>query len=64
MFDYASSKYKYESMDKFKDLFIKIVHAMVEKTSQSDVTVQDIKNEVNNNKNILKKFVSKFSRKV
>lgn len=64
MFDYTASKYKYESMDKFKDLFIRIVHAMVEKTSQSDVTVQDIKNEVNNNKNILKKFVSKFSRKV
>ena len=61
--DYASSKYDYENMDKFKDLFIKVVHAMVNNTSQSDVTVKNIRDEVNNKENILKRFVSVFKRK-
>ena len=64
MFDYASSKYKFESMDKFKDLFIRVVHAMAENTTQSDISVQDIKKEVNNKENILKKVVSIFTKKL
>ena len=64
MFDYASSKYKFESMDKFKDLFIRVVHAMAGNTTQSDISVQDIKKEVNNKENIVKKVVSIFTKKL
>ena len=62
--DYASSKYDYENMDKFKDLFIRVVQAMVKNTTQSDVTVKKVKDEANNKENILKKFVSVFKKKV
>ncbi len=61
--DYASSKYKFESMDKFKDLFIRVVHAMIKNTSQRDITVVDVKNEVGKKENVIKKFVSVFKRK-
>ena len=64
MFDYASSKYKFESMDKFKDLFIRVVHTMAEYTTQSDISVQDIKKEVINKENIVKKVVSIFTKKL
>ena len=64
MFDYASSKYKFESMDKFKDLFIRVVHTMAEYTTQSDISVQDIKKEVISKENIVKKVVSIFTKKL
>ena len=64
MFDYASSKYKFESLDKFKDLFIRVVHTMAEYTTQSDISVQDIKKEVINKENIVKKVVSIFTKKL
>ena len=64
MFDYASSKYKFESMDKFKDLFIRVVHTIAEYTTQSDISVQDIKKEVINKENIVKKVVSIFTKKL
>ena len=63
MIDYASSKYKDESMVKFKDLFIKVVHIMAKYTAQKDITVYDLRKEIKNENNIFKIFSSIFSRK-
>lgn len=63
MIDYASSKYKDESMVKFKDLFIRVVHIMTKYTAQKDVTVYDLRKEIKSENNIFKKFSSIFTRK-
>lgn len=63
MIDYASSKYKDDSMVKFKDLFIRVVHIMTKYTAQKDVTVYDLRKEIKSENNIFKKFSSIFTRK-
>ena len=62
--NYASSKYKHESIEKFKDLFINIVHTMIKNKDDGNITVQNIRNEVMSGENIIKKFVSIFTRKI
>ena len=63
MIDYTSSRYKDESMVKFKDLFMKVTHSMVRYTSQHDQTVAGLRKEISSGDNLLKKFVSIFNRK-
>lgn len=63
MIDYASSKYKDESMVKFKDLFIRVVQIMTKYTAQKDVTVYDLRKEIKNENSIFKIFSSIFTRK-
>ena len=62
MIDYASSRYKDESIEKFKNLYIKVIHTLIKYTSQNDVKLETIKKEVN--KNIIQKFTSILTRKV
>lgn len=63
MMDYASSRYKNESMIKFKDIFIKVTQLLIHHTTQDDITVLDIKKKLDTNNSIFKKVISIFSKK-
>ena len=63
MIDYAASRYDEESIVKFKDIFMKITQLLLHHTTQDDITVQDIKKQVNSNNSIFKLVTGIFSRK-
>lgn len=46
LFEYTSSRYKRSSMERFKDLFIKITAALVHGISVNDITVGELENEI------------------
>ena len=51
MIDFAASRYEQESIEKFRDLFVKLAQCMVTHNSQSDVTVGELKAKVVDQKN-------------
>ena len=63
MIDYTASRYDEESVVKFKDIFMKITQLLLHHTTQDDITVQDIKKQVNSNNSIFKLVTGIFSRK-
>ena len=63
MIDFAASRYTEESMERFKDIFIKIAQSLVTHNSQTDVTIREIREKVENKKNFFKMITGVFSRK-
>lgn len=63
MIDYAASRYEDSTIEKFKDVFLRIAHAMVTHNSQQDVTIGEIKKKVQDKANFFDKVISKFRRK-
>ena len=63
MMDYAASRYRDETMDRFKDLYVRTVQAMVTHNSQHDVTIGELRKKLNDKGNFFIKIVSKFRRK-
>ncbi|MCR5693800.1 MAG: AMP-binding protein [Clostridia bacterium] len=51
MIDFAASRYKESSIEKFKDLFLKIAQSLVTHNSQKDVTVKELFKSVKDHKN-------------
>ena len=63
MIDYAASRYDDSSIERFKDIFLNTVHAFVANDSQEDVTVDDLRKEIEVKQNFFDYIVSKFRRK-
>lgn len=63
MIDFAASRYKEESMERFKDIYVKLAQALVTHNSQADVTIGEIKNKLDDRRNFFKTIAGIFSRK-
>ena len=63
MIDYAASRYNDESIEKFKDIYVRVAQSLVTHNSQKDVTIGEIKAKLSDRKNFFQTFMSKFRRK-
>ena len=63
MIDFAASWYEEASIEKFKDIYIKLAHEMVTHHSQKDITVKDLRSKVRDKKNFFKSVTGIFRRK-
>ena len=63
MIDFAASRYKEESMERFKDIYVKLAQALVTHNSQADVTIGEIKDKLADHRNFFKTIAGIFSRK-
>ena len=63
MIDFAASRYKEESMERFKDVYVKLAQALVTHNSQADVTIGEIREKLEDRKNFFKTIAGIFSRK-
>ena len=63
MIDFAASRYEEASIEKFKDIYVRIAQALVTHNSQADVTIGEIRKKVADKKNFFIDFVSIFRRK-
>ena len=63
MIDYAASRYKQESMERFRDLFVMTAQALVTHNSQKDVTVKELKSKLADKSNFFAKIIGLFRRK-
>ena len=62
MIDYFASLYDDESIEKFKDIYIRTAHAVATHNSQSDVTIRELKDKLSDKKNFFQVIVGIFSR--
>lgn len=63
MIDFAASRYEEASIEKFKDIYVKLAQMMVTHNSQKDVTIREIKQKLADKKNFFQTIVGIFSRK-
>ena len=63
MIDYTASLYDDESMESFKDIFIRVAQGLVTHNSQTDVTVGELRKKYNNKKNVFETIIGIFGRK-
>ncbi len=63
MIDYAASRYNDESIENFKDIFLRLAQSLVTQTSQQDITFKEIRKKMEDKQNFFIKIVSKFRRK-
>ncbi len=63
MIDYAASRYKQESIERFRDIFVKVAQSLVTHTSQQDLTIGEIKRKLAEKGNFFEKIISIFRRK-
>ena len=63
MIDFAASRYKEESMERFKDVYVKLAQALVTHNSQADVTIGEIRDKIDDHRNFFKTIAGIFSRK-
>ncbi len=64
MIDYAASRYEDSSIEKFRDIFVRIAQSLVTHNSQKDVTVGEIRKKIEDKNNFFEKIKSMFRRKV
>ena len=63
MIDFAASRYEEASIEKFKDIYVKLAQMMVTHNSQKDVTIRELKQKLADKKNFFQTIVGIFSRK-
>ena len=63
MIDFAASRYNEESMEKFKDIYVKIAQALLTHNSQKDVTIGEIKKKIVDKKSFFSVVKGVFARK-
>ena len=63
MIDFAASRYTEESMEHFKDIYVKLAQALVTHNSQADVTIGEIREKLEDRRNIFRTITGIFSRK-
>ena len=61
--DYAASQYEDASIEKFKDIYVRIAQSLVTHNSQTDVTIGEIREKIQDKKNVFAIFKGIFSRK-
>ncbi len=63
MIDFAASRYKEESIERFRDLFVKIAQSLLTHNSQTDVSIGEIREKVTDRKGFFRSVRGIFSRK-
>ena len=63
MIDFAASRYTEESMEHFKDIYVKLAQALVTHNSQADVTIGEIREKVEDKKTFFRTIAGIFGRK-
>ena len=63
MVDFAASRYDEASVEKFKDIYVKLAQALVTHNSQKDVTVGEIREKIRDKKSFFQVVKGIFSRK-
>ena len=63
MIDYTSSLYDDESIERFKDIYIRTAHALATHNSQADVTIRELREKLGDKKNFFERIAGIFSRK-
>ena len=63
MVDFAASRYEEASIERFKDIYVKLAQAMVTHNSQKDVTIGEIKEKIRDKKTFFQIVSGIFSRK-
>ena len=63
MIDFSASLYEESSIERFKDIYVKIAQTLVTHNSQADVTIREIKDKVADKKNFFEAIKGIFSRK-
>lgn len=63
MMDYTASVYDDESMERFKDTFIRVAQGLVTHNSQNDVTIGELRKKYSNRKTFFDIIKGVFSRK-
>ena len=63
MIDFAASRYREESIQRFKDLYVRLAQALVTHNSQADVTIGEIRAKIEDRKSFFRILTGIFSRK-
>ncbi|MBQ6336094.1 MAG: AMP-binding protein [Ruminococcus sp.] len=63
MIDYAASHYSDESIERFKDVYVRIAQSLLTMSSQQDVTVGNLKKKVSDINIFFEKIVGFFKKK-
>jgi hypothetical protein len=63
MIDYAASRYNDESMERFRDLFVRTARKLVSFDSQADVYIDELRNELSEKSTFIDKLITRFRRK-
>ncbi|MBP5288719.1 MAG: AMP-binding protein [Clostridia bacterium] len=63
MIDFAASRYEEASIERFKDIYVKLAQSMVTHNSQKDVTIGEIKDKVKDKKAFFQLVKGIFSKK-
>ena len=63
MIDYTASRYDDESMNAYKDTYLRVAQGLVTHNSQKDVTIGEIRRKYTNKKNFFETIVGVFRRK-
>ena len=63
MIDYAASRYHDKSIEAFRDIYIRVAHALAEHQGQEDVTIGTLRRHLKEKKNLLKIVTGVFRRK-
>ena len=63
MIDFAASWYEEESIEKFKDIYLRLAQALATHHSQKDITIKEIREKIQDKRNFFQTFVGIFHRK-
>ena len=63
MIDFAASRYEEASIEKFKDIYVKLAQALVTHNSQKDVTIGELKDKIRDRRSFFSVVAGIFSRK-
>lgn len=61
--DYASSRYEQETIDRFRELFLRIAAVLVHANGAEYLTVKELRDEVQKNHSFFRKVLSVFSKR-
>ena len=63
MIDYAASRYRDSSIEAFRDIYVRIAHAMIRHLGQEDVTIGSLRKMLKEKKHLLHVMAGVFRRK-
>ena len=63
MIDYAASRYNNESMERFRDLFVRTARKLVSLDTQADVYIDELRCELSEKSTFIDKIITRFRRK-
>ena len=63
MIDYAASRYRDSSIEAFRDIYVRIAHAMIRHMGQEDVTIGSLRKMLKEKKHLLHVMAGVFRRK-